>query len=94
MYTHRTYRRFDQDQRLVAFQAMIEETDLYIKARERLVEEALQLIREARTELETYILTHPEFRTSLTPLPVDDLAPDLVKEMIQMPVLSHYPRKF
>jgi ApbE superfamily uncharacterized protein (UPF0280 family) len=83
VYTHRTYRRFDQDQRLVAFQAAVGETDLYIKARQRLVGEALRLIREARTEIESYIGKHPEFRNSLAPLPLNDSAPALVKEMME-----------
>ncbi len=83
MYTHRTYRKFHQEQRLVAFQAAVRETDLYIKACRALEAESLQLIRHAREQIEGYIEINPDFLESLRPLPYDDTAPPLVKEMMQ-----------
>ena len=83
MYKDRTYRKFDPDQRLVAFQAIVQETDLYIKARQPLEAEALQLIGQARKAVENYITTHPRFLKSLTPLPIDTTAPSIVKQMME-----------
>ena len=36
-----------------------------------------------RNSLERYIKTNPQFRTSLVPLPEDNLAPPIVRDMIQ-----------
>jgi hypothetical protein len=36
-----------------------------------------------RAQIEEYIRYHPEFQTSLIPLPVDNLAPDIVKDMLE-----------
>lgn len=82
MYIHRTYRKFDDSQRLLAFQVAIQETDLYIKARIRLEEEAYQLIHIVRKEIESYISVHPDFKESLSPLPDDESAPAIVQEML------------
>lgn len=83
MYTHRTYRRFDDNQRLVAFQAVVQETDLYIKAQERLEDTAVRLIRNARSFIEGYGTTHPDFLTSLTPISLDETAPPIVMQMMK-----------
>lgn len=40
-------------------------------------------VMEARERIRTYILTHPEFRTSLIPVSVESDAPDIVKIMAE-----------
>jgi len=35
-----------------------------------------------RARIEEYIRYHPEFQTSLIPLPIDNLAPEIIKEML------------
>jgi uncharacterized protein len=44
---------------------------------------SLELVIRCRNQLETYIAGHPEFLTSFQPLPMDPLAPPLVKAMLQ-----------
>jgi len=83
MYVQRSYRNFDTNQTLVPFCVVLRETDLYIKARTRLEQEALHLLKTARREVERYIYHHPVFKTSLTPLPQDLLASPMVQTMLQ-----------
>lgn len=52
---------------LVSFSASVDETDLWIAAREDLAEEAILSIRKNRADLESYIAGHPGFRTTLVP---------------------------
>jgi ApbE superfamily uncharacterized protein (UPF0280 family) len=63
----RDYREKSRPAGLVTFSAAVEETDLWIAAREDLAEEATQSIRKNRTELESYIIDHPDFTTTLAP---------------------------
>lgn len=44
---------------------------------------AMESAHRFRSQVEEYIRIHPEFRTSLLPLPVDALAPPIIKEMIE-----------
>ena len=83
MYIHRTYRNFDENEKLIPFQVSIKETDLYLKARKNLEKEALDLASLYRGHIENYILLHPVFEKSLVPLPYDDYAPLIVKEMLR-----------
>jgi len=82
VYLHRTYRNFCENQRLIPFQVTIKETDLYIKAHTRLENETRELIATFRSQVEDYIQFHPSFKKSLTPLPFDESAPPIVKEML------------
>ena len=61
--------------------ASVKETDLYIRANKKLEKEALAAILKYREFLERYIGYHPHFLTALKPLPVDENAPPIVKEM-------------
>ena len=61
---------------------MVKETDLYILARTVLEQEAREAIINLRQQLEEYIKGNPLFRTSLVPLPVDERAPKIAKEML------------
>lgn len=67
----------------VSFNAVVEESDLRMTARLDLAQEVTQLLTGLRGALKTYILLHPEFATSLTPLPPDPTAPPLVQAMLQ-----------
>jgi hypothetical protein len=66
---------------LASFTAAVKETDLYIRARKNLSRKALKAILKYRASLEDYIERYPSFLTSLSPLPVADNAPKIVKEM-------------
>jgi len=81
MYEPRTYRHWIRDVDLVSFTAMVEETDLHIRAQTNLEKEALQSIRKHRRPLKDYIKKHPTFLHSLEPYPVGDDAPEIVLDM-------------
>ena len=81
MHSERTYRQRIAVRDLCSFQVLVKETDLWICAETRLEKEALDLVLHARHQIETYICSHREFLTSLTPLAVDACAPSLIKEM-------------
>jgi uncharacterized protein len=81
-YTERTYRKRVKAAGLVPFEVMIKETDLWVSAGEMLEKETRDLVLNARHQIETYIRSHPDFLTTLEPIPDDPLAPPVVKEMI------------
>ena len=81
MYEPRTYRHWIKDKDLVSFNIVVKETDLYIRASRNLERKALKIVLKYRNKLERYIEQHPTFLTSLKPLPVDEKAPLIVKEM-------------
>ena len=83
MYQDRTYRDFEESQRLIPFQVKVKETDLYIKSRSCLKNEARKLVLKYRNQIEEYVRSHPSFEKSLDPLPFDELAPPIVKEMLK-----------
>lgn len=66
----RNYRNFDSDKDLKAFRVTVETSDLYIKAKSYLPEEAERLIRECRSLVEKSIDRRPEFLKSLIPIDV------------------------
>jgi hypothetical protein len=82
-YEHRTYRKHASSEGLVSFTVAVKETDLFISAERKLEKEALDAAVQARSILESYIQKHPEFQTSLVPLPDDRLAHPLVQTMLQ-----------
>jgi uncharacterized protein len=81
MYEPRTYRDWVKDKDLISFSVAVKETDLHIRARRDLTAEALAATQRYRTDLESYIKSHPIFLTTLKPLEVEDNAPPIVKEM-------------
>jgi len=81
MYEQRVYRHDIKDRDLVSFQAVVKETDLYIRALKNLSVEAVAAINEVRGPLEDYIRGHPIFLHSLEPLPVEEDAPEIVQRM-------------
>ncbi len=82
-YQPRVYRQSAESTDLVGFAVVVGETDLYIQAEARLTDEALDSVRQARTQIERHIQRHPDFATSLRPLPRPDDCPTLVREMYQ-----------
>ena len=81
MYEPKTYRHWIKDKDLVSFNIVVKETDLYIRASTNLRRKAHKLVLKYRDKLEKYIEQHPDFLTSLKPLPADKNAPLIVKKM-------------
>ncbi len=81
MYEPRTYRHWIKDNDLTSFNIVVKETDLYIRASTNLKKKAYKLVLKYRNALESYISQHPDFVTSLEPLPVNDDAPHIIIEM-------------
>jgi hypothetical protein len=81
VYQPRAYRHWVKDSDLVSFQAKVKETDIYLRAKSDLKEEALQAILKCRAQLEEYIERHPHFLTALKPIAVVEDAPKMVREM-------------
>jgi ApbE superfamily uncharacterized protein (UPF0280 family) len=75
------YRRLAASIDLVRFRIKVEQTDLLIAAERLLIDEALVLVHARRAELKAYIADHPSFASALSPLPVDALAPPIVRSM-------------
>ncbi len=78
----RDYRAFSHHQRLGRFRVKYKETDLLIQSTSLLEKEAERLVIESRLAIEGYIREHPEFLHAKVPLPIDDLAPKIVREML------------
>ena len=81
-YGERTYRSMINKGNLILYNVKIAESDLLISSDTNLSDEALKSLARHRYSLETYIKSHPDFRISLLPLPEDDLAPPIVRDML------------
>ncbi len=68
---------------LVSFSVTVRETDLYLRASSNLKRKAHRLVMKYRNLLERYIERHPDFLTSLKPLPVTGDAPLIARRMIE-----------
>jgi hypothetical protein len=82
-YEERTYRSLINKGNLSSYNVRIAESDLFISSDTNLKSDALKSLIKHRNYLETYIRDHPDFRTSLLPLPEDDLAPPIVRHMLR-----------
>jgi uncharacterized protein len=82
-YQPRTYRDAVKTAGLAQFSLVIKETDLFISASRNVETLAREAVLSARYKLEHYIAKHPDFLTSLAPLPEDDFAPDIVQAMLR-----------
>lgn len=80
----RVYRKTVSAGDLVSFNVVVKETDLWVSADKNLEKETRDLVFDCRYQLETYILSHPEFATSLLPCEEDAYAPPVVREMIDV----------
>jgi len=83
----RFYRKWTHSD-LIDFQVQDEETDILISAEKRLETKAKDLINRYRNTIIDYIKVNPEFKTSLTPLPVDHDAPAIIKSMLKAASLT------
>jgi ApbE superfamily uncharacterized protein (UPF0280 family) len=83
-YLERTYRHNILKNYLISYQVTVRETDLFISSDIDLKQTALHAMHRHRAHLEAYIAGHPEFLGSLTPLKMDDLAPEIVREMLKV----------
>jgi ApbE superfamily uncharacterized protein (UPF0280 family) len=82
-YQERTYRNRLYNQELKAFNVSVRETDLFILADTVLTSLATQSVYKYRGYIESYIKYNPDFLKSLIPLQQDDIAPDIVKDMLK-----------
>jgi len=85
-YKERSYRKLANVSDLISTKVRIEETDLHILADHDVTDIATERILQYRAQLEKYIIKNPGFSTSLIPLPVDRLAPPMVRGMMQAAV--------
>jgi len=81
-YRDRTYRRAVDSGGLVSSFVTVRETDLHIMAPRKVEDEAYRSVLRFRNQLENYIAEHDDFLGALVPLPVDALAPPMVREMM------------
>ena len=82
VYQPRTYRDSLKTSGLVSFTVTIKETDLFITASHIAEQVARTAVLNARFKIEQYIQNHPEFLSSLIPLPAGECAPDIIQDML------------
>ena len=82
-YQKRFYRESTKDSGLIGQEVIVKETDLFIFADKDIKDIAEEIVKKYRTEIEDYIKHRPEFMTSLEPIIGDDLAADIIKEMVR-----------
>ncbi len=70
-------------QGLVSFRVAHKETDLHIQAQKDISSQVSEWIIEYRLAIENYGRQKPQFFKSLLPLPHDELAPPIIKEMLK-----------
>ncbi len=80
--TKRTYRQLVKT-RLKAMRVVVQETDLGIYADHDVSASAKEAVIRQRGYIENYIRRRPDFAASLNPLPTDELAPQIVKDMME-----------
>jgi hypothetical protein len=68
---------------LISFRVTVKETDLYVAASKNLRSKTLRLVQKYRAQLEEYIVRHPDFRTSLVPLPLTEDSPVIARAMAE-----------
>jgi hypothetical protein len=81
--THRFYRTTGHPDNLIRTQVVIEQTDLMVLARKDLSSEVGELVHRLRAEIRTFATLHPEFLTSLTPIPVPGKSTPLISDMLE-----------
>jgi ApbE superfamily uncharacterized protein (UPF0280 family) len=83
----RSYRASQQPD-LVSFQIVIEETDLWVAARQDLSTPMADLVRRLRGQVRAYAAVHPGFLTSLVPVEPADKSPEIVRRMCRAGTLA------
>jgi uncharacterized protein len=81
-YEERAYRNLISKNNLKSYNIAIAESDLFISSDVDLSLQAKKSLLDHRSLLENYIKKHPQFLTSLLPLPEDNLAPAIVRDML------------
>lgn len=83
-YHDRSYRNSICNEELKSFHITVRETDIFVLADSflSLSNLAYQSVYKYRGYIESYIKYHPDFLTSLVPLPKDDIAPEIVRDML------------
>lgn len=81
MYEERFYRDWVKEDDLTGFQALVKETDLFIRADHDLSIESIESINEHRKQIEDYIAQDPKFQATLEPYLVNGKSPSIIKEM-------------
>jgi ApbE superfamily uncharacterized protein (UPF0280 family) len=79
----RTYRSLVSQKRLESFRVVVRETDLLVRADGRLEAETRDFILKHRTPLERYLEEYPGFVHAMGPWPKDQVAPPIVRSMIE-----------
>jgi ApbE superfamily uncharacterized protein (UPF0280 family) len=79
----RVYRSAHNKKGLVPFEITVKQTNLHIQADKDLSSQAVKAVLCQRQFLDAHIAMHPEFETSLVPLPDPGVVPAIVMEMIQ-----------
>ncbi len=89
----RNYRTLCQTQKgEVAFQLVLSESDLRVltcNEEKTLPSQMLQTLGSLRADILSWSRLHPEFRTSLAPLPIPEKAPEIIIRMCQAAVKAH-----
>ena len=80
--SHAGYRRWVTCKDLVRFELAVKETCLYVSADANLKSKTLRLVTKYRKQIEGYITRHPDFKSSLAPLPATREAPAIVQAML------------
>jgi len=83
-YQERTYRNRVSNNNLIPFHVCVRETDLFILSDSDLSDAALQSIYKHRGFIESYIKSHPDFLTSLVPIDEDNMAPNILRDMLKV----------
>jgi ApbE superfamily uncharacterized protein (UPF0280 family) len=82
-YLERIYRNKISKNNLKVFNVTVQETDLFVSADSDLSPVVLTSVHRHRSSLESYIDSHVEFLTSLTPLSYDKFAPEIIRDMLK-----------
>ncbi len=88
MHQERTYRNQLSHDRLISFRTIVKETDLFIQASMNLDAEAKESILLHRGYIESFIQQHPDFASSLVPLPIPKLIPGIIADMMNAAAVS------
>ncbi len=65
-----------------SFNISVRETDLFIRSDMDLAQLALSSVHRIRSALESYIAFHTDFLSSLTPVSYDEIAPEIIRDMM------------
>jgi hypothetical protein len=83
LYEKKTYRSLIYKENLEAYNVVIGESDLLISSNINLAQEAEKSLINHRTHLENYINKNQHFLKSMLPLPQDNLAPPIARDMLE-----------